>query len=133
MLTEHRFDHRESDQHVRIFGVALELLTAVALGDAKGLRRATLIDNTPKALARVPERFRERQWSQLEGGAASPEFISQVQRLLSTLPGPATALESWPPVPTRLKPVRGLFLRSSRHCALWPLRQGCTGAQGDSK
>jgi len=53
-----------------------------------------LIDNTPEAMARVPDRFRERQWSQLEGGAATPAFISQVQRLLSASPGVATALPS---------------------------------------
>ena len=64
------------------------------LADDQAFLLPVLIDNTPKPLARVPDRFRERQWSQLEGGAASPEFISQVQRLLSTAPGPATALAS---------------------------------------
>jgi len=47
-----------------------------------------VIDNTPDAIARVPDRFREVQWSRLPGGEAPPAFVERVQRLLS--PAPAT-------------------------------------------
>jgi TolB-like protein len=42
-----------------------------------------VIDSTPDATARVPDRFREVQWSRLPDGKASPPFIERVQRLLS--------------------------------------------------
>jgi len=41
-----------------------------------------VVDNTADAAARVPERFRERQWMRLPGGVAPPEFTERVQRLL---------------------------------------------------
>ncbi|MBV8496830.1 MAG: TIR domain-containing protein [Gammaproteobacteria bacterium] len=42
-----------------------------------------VIDGTPQADERIPERFQELQWSRLPGGRASPEFIERVRRLLS--------------------------------------------------
>src|ERR1700722_8786548 len=42
-----------------------------------------LIDDTPEASARVPDRFRERQWSRLTGGAAPPAFVDHVARMLA--------------------------------------------------
>jgi TolB-like protein len=42
-----------------------------------------VIDTTPQADERIPDRFRELQWSRLPGGQASPAFIDHVQRLLS--------------------------------------------------
>lgn len=42
-----------------------------------------VIDNTSDATARVPDRFREVQWSRLPGGEASPAFVERVLRLLS--------------------------------------------------
>ena len=53
-------------------------------------------------------------------GTAAPALPP---RRSSGTPPPQTSL----PVKTRLKPVRGLFLRSSRHSAPWPLGQACTG------
>ena len=47
-----------------------------------------LIDDTPEAAARVPDRFRERQWSRLKGGAAPPAFVEQVSRLLAGVASP---------------------------------------------
>jgi TolB-like protein/Tfp pilus assembly protein PilF len=49
-----------------------------------------VIDDTPDTDDRVPERFREIQWTSLPGGATSPAFIERVQRLLS---GQASAPE----------------------------------------
>src|SRR6516165_949592 len=42
-----------------------------------------VIDGTPDASARVPDRFREAQWSRLPGGETSPTFVERVRRLLS--------------------------------------------------
>src|SRR6202035_1411229 len=42
-----------------------------------------VIDSTPDATARVPDRFREVQWSRLPDGQTSPAFIERVRRLLS--------------------------------------------------
>jgi len=41
-----------------------------------------VIDDTPEKTARVPDRFRERQWTRLPGGSASEEFAERVARLL---------------------------------------------------
>ena len=42
-----------------------------------------VVDSTPDATARVPDRFREVQWSRLPQGQASPAFVERVQRLLT--------------------------------------------------
>jgi len=42
-----------------------------------------VIDDTAEATARVPDSFRERQWSRLPGGEPTPEFIARLKRLLS--------------------------------------------------
>lgn len=42
-----------------------------------------VIDDTAEATARVPDSFRERQWSRLPGGEPTPAFIAQLKRLLS--------------------------------------------------
>jgi tetratricopeptide (TPR) repeat protein len=42
-----------------------------------------VIDDTSDVGARVPERFRERQWSRLRGGEVSPEFCERVKTLLA--------------------------------------------------
>jgi len=41
-----------------------------------------VIDNTPQIDERIPDRFRELQWSRLPGGEAPPAFIERIQRLL---------------------------------------------------
>src|SRR5262245_10310016 len=70
-----------------------------------------VIDDTPESDDAIPERFRERQWSRLPGGHATPAFVERVRRLLSpevsaptgTLPlGIATSS----PAQTIRKPVR---------------------------
>ncbi|HET7064644.1 MAG TPA: TIR domain-containing protein, partial [Rudaea sp.] len=42
-----------------------------------------VIDDTPEASARVPDRFRERQWTHLEDGQTPPAFAAHVAQLLS--------------------------------------------------
>jgi len=41
-----------------------------------------VIDDTPDELARVPERFRERQWTRLTAGTAGVDFLLRIQELL---------------------------------------------------
>jgi len=42
-----------------------------------------VIDDTPQVDKRIPERFRELQWTRLPDGQTSPAFVRWVQRLLS--------------------------------------------------
>ncbi len=41
-----------------------------------------VIDDTPEADARVPDRFKEMQWTRLPGGETPPAFVDRVARLL---------------------------------------------------
>jgi len=50
-----------------------------------------VIDDTPDATARVPDRFREVQWSRLPGGQTSPAFIVRVLHLLTPDAAPRAA------------------------------------------
>lgn len=59
-----------------------------------------VIDDTPEVAARVPDRFRERQWTRSRGGVVSLEFAERVVRLIgggrpfgATTSAPATAVE----------------------------------------
>ena len=72
-----------------------------------------VVDSTLDATARVPDRFREVQWSRLPDGHASPAFIERVQRLLTPAQDQApTAHVAAPSVPDAAlrarPPVRGL-------------------------
>jgi TolB-like protein/Tfp pilus assembly protein PilF len=62
-----------------------------------------VIDNTGQADKRIPDRFRELQWTRLPDGEASPEFVERVRRLLSPQrPGaPATVHALAPTAPSR--------------------------------
>jgi hypothetical protein len=42
-----------------------------------------VIDDTPNNDQRVPDRFREVQWTRLPGGDTSPAFVERVRRLLA--------------------------------------------------
>jgi TolB-like protein len=42
-----------------------------------------VIDDTPETIARVPDRFRERQWTRLPGGMAPTDFAARVKGLLA--------------------------------------------------
>ena len=41
------------------------------------------IDDTPQSDERLPDRFRELQWTRLAGGDTPPAFVERIQRLLS--------------------------------------------------
>jgi TolB-like protein len=55
-----------------------------------------VIDATHEADARVPERFRDVQWSRLPEGETSPAFVERVQRLLSPDSAPDDARAARP-------------------------------------
>ena len=60
-----------------------------------------MIDDTPEPAARVPDRFRERQWTRLSGGAMAAGFVERVARLLAGQPAPpaATPVAAQPSAP----------------------------------
>ena len=51
-----------------------------------------VIDGTPDDDERVPEKFRELQWTRLPEGNARPEFVIRIQQLLSGEPGHSPTL-----------------------------------------
>jgi TolB-like protein/Flp pilus assembly protein TadD len=56
-----------------------------------------VIDDTPQADERIPDRFRELQWTHAPGAQVSPAFIERVKRLLSPARAttrPPTGVES---------------------------------------
>jgi TolB-like protein/Tfp pilus assembly protein PilF len=61
-----------------------------------------VIDDTPEASARVPDRFRERQWTRLPSGGAAADFAERVIRLLSG--GRVAAVTPDPARPTAQSP-----------------------------
>jgi TolB-like protein/tetratricopeptide (TPR) repeat protein len=80
-----------------------------------------VIDDTTQADERIPDRFRELQWTRAAGGQASAAFIERVQRLLSPAPADepmertrAPAVSATPAArqlmrgPRRAKPVLGV-------------------------
>jgi TolB-like protein/Tfp pilus assembly protein PilF len=71
-----------------------------------------VIDDTPDTDDRVPERFREIQWTHLPGGVTSPAFIERVKRLLSG-ESSAPELARFPSsaVASSAPPPRGLMRR----------------------
>src|ERR1700733_13621887 len=71
-----------------------------------------VIDDTPDTDDRVPERFREIQWTHLPGGATSPAFVDQVKRLLSgEASAPELARSPSSAVASSAPPPRGLVRR----------------------
>jgi hypothetical protein len=53
-----------------------------------------VVDDTPDQEDRVPDRFREVQWTRLPGGVAPAAFVERVQRLLAgeLSQGPTTSV-----------------------------------------
>lgn len=66
-----------------------------------------VIDGTPQTDERIPDRFRELQWSRLPGGETSGAFVERVQRLVSADPettDPETT-GGWHAMPTQVVPA----------------------------
>jgi TolB-like protein/lipoprotein NlpI len=73
-----------------------------------------VIDDTRDDDERVPERFREVQWTRLPGGETPPAFVERVQRLLSGEPAQeptrsGSAAARVPGAPATRKPVLPLW------------------------
>jgi TolB-like protein/Tfp pilus assembly protein PilF len=64
------------------------------------------IDDTPQSDERIPDRFRELQWTRLPAGEATPGFIERVRRLLSR-EASSTQAAAAPIFPTSAGPVSG--------------------------
>jgi TolB-like protein len=55
-----------------------------------------VIDGTSDSDARVPEKFRDVQWTRLPGGETTPEFVRRIEQLLSGEVHPATTAARGP-------------------------------------
>ena len=62
-----------------------------------------LIDDTSEPAARVPDRFRERQWTRLPGGVVAAGFVERLARLLGGQPPlpAATPVAAQPSAPAK--------------------------------
>jgi hypothetical protein len=67
--------------------LAVERLHQMA--DDQAFLLPVVIDATEEASARVPDRFRERQWSRFVDGETTPEFVEGLRRLLARGVAPA--------------------------------------------
>jgi len=96
------------------------------MADDQAFLLPVVIDGTAEATARVPDRFRERQWTRLPGDEAPTEFVERVARLLSG--GPAAVA---------MKPAAGRAAAASQSTptdegfwvAVLPFK--CAGANAD--
>ena len=73
-----------------------------------------VIDDTRDDDERVPERFREVQWTRLPGGVTPAAFVERVRRLLSGEPAEEPTRTAWtaarvPAAPSARKPVLALW------------------------
>ena len=83
------------------------------MADDAGFLVPVVIDTTPDAAARVPDKFREVQWTRLAGGETPPGFVQRVSHLLSPGPhvGPTSAVAARPVgASSRSKPALPLIL-----------------------
>ena len=64
-----------------------------------------VIDGTPQEDERIPDRFRELQWSRLPAGETPPAFVERVSRLLSAEAAQAPAAGTSPVAPAPHAPV----------------------------
>ena len=65
------------------------------MADDEAFLLPVVIDDTPDATARVPDKFREVQWTRLPGGITPAAFAERLGRLLAPQ-------EGGPPAPTAL-------------------------------
>ena len=61
------------------------------MADDQAFLLPVVVDATSEASARVPDRFRERQWTRLPNGDVPAEFAARMTRLLSGGPAPAAS------------------------------------------
>ena len=69
------------------------------MADDQSFLLPVVIDDTAEVTARVPDRFRERQWTRLAGGLAFADFAERIVRLLKgNRAGASTGLAAAKPV-----------------------------------
>jgi TolB-like protein len=81
-----------------------------------------VVDNTSDQEDRVPDRFREVQWTRLPGGANADAFVKRVHRLLSlgaTMPAATSAQSSALPPPSTGPAAVRSTLSASRSFVRW--------------
>ena len=100
-------DERSEDYFGRQWRLAVERTRDLA--DDPAFLLPVVIDGTPDAAARVPDKFREVQWSRLPGGETTPAFVQRVSHLLSPshAHAPAQPRPSATPAPTLRQPAPG--------------------------
>ena len=76
------------------------------MADDHAFLMPVVIDGTNEATARVPDRFRERQWTRLPGAEPTPAFIEQVRRTLAAQSAGHPASPSERAHPQRAAPAR---------------------------
>jgi TolB-like protein len=72
------------------------------MADDQAFLLPVVIDDTVEAIARVPDRFRERQWARLPAGETPADFTERVMHLLAggrEAPTPSQAEAQHPPAP----------------------------------
>jgi len=67
----------------------LAVSRTLEMADDQAFLLPVVIDATEEASARVPDRFRERQWSRFVDGETTPEFVEGLRRLLARGVAPA--------------------------------------------
>ncbi|MGB7737468.1 MAG: TIR domain-containing protein [Steroidobacteraceae bacterium] len=97
------------------------------MADDQAFLLPVVIDDTPEPAARVPDRFRERQWTRLPKGAMAAGFVERVTRLLGGQPAlpVATPVAAQPSAPAA-GAARG---EDSFWVAVLPFK--CAGANAD--
>ena len=71
------------------------------MADDKAFLLPVVVDSTLEVEARVPEKFRDVQWTRLPAGETSAAFVERVQALMSGLAAPSIA----PPAPASAAPT----------------------------
>lgn len=86
------------------------------MADDKPFLLPVVVDDTPEPAARVPERFREVQWTRVNSSTATPAFAAHVQSVLTAVrrPVPATASVTPPPAP-----VHAVIVSTARRRRHW--------------
>jgi TolB-like protein len=77
--------------------------------DDQAFLMPVVIDATAQPHARVPERFRERQWTSLPGGNPTPQFIANVRKRLAGATVPAAPADVAAAPAARRGPARILI------------------------
>ena len=103
------------------------------MADDQAFLLPVVIDATPEPTARVPDRFRERQWSRLPGGETPQEFVDQAKRALAAATARAPAAGAQPPgtvvpVPVAARPAGRRIPRWSGALAVAVVMAAAVGA-----